>query len=344
MIERIERDDLPFVAEAFGLGPLRTAAFLPSGLMNLNWKVVGSHRTAAVKVLLDASAKSPERALEVVALLADEGVPVAGPLLADDQVVIEVGGLRYCALSWVEGEQPAGADLTLAQAGQLGAMLGRIHAVLGPIAAKAGLDGPDGPPRAKVPEVADTLERGRRYLELIADRAEPEEFDHCAVAALRAQRALIERFADQRPSGGVLPGPFGWTHGDFQPLNLLWERDGALAAVLDWDRLGVRSFGEELVRSGNYLFPTPDGRGLDLKRIAAFASGYRSTSSVLTSQHARDAAERMWWRRLTDTWILEFHYDRDDRSCDHLYDTSCRVLEWWTVRRDEVAEAFAAGA
>lgn len=341
MIERIERDDLPQIAEAFGLGPLRTAEFLPSGLMNLNWKVTGSRRTAAVKVLLDASAKAPERALEVVALLADEGVPVAGPLVADGEVVIELGGLRYCALSWVDGEQPAGTDLTIAQARELGGVLGRIHAVLGPIAAKAGLAWPDAPLMAKVAAPADSLRRGRRYLELIAASAEPEEFDRAAAIALESQRVLLERFADQQPSGGVLPGPSGWTHGDFQPLNLLW-RDGALAAVLDWDRLAVRSLGEELVRSGNYLFPTRDGHGLDLERITAFASGYRDTAPGLTSQEARDAAERMWWRRLTDTWILEFHYDRDDRSCDHLFDTSCRVLEWWTARREQVAEAFAA--
>lgn len=344
MIERIEHDDLPQVAEAFGLGQLRTAEFLPSGLMNLNWKVVGSSRTAAVKVLLDASAKAPERALEVVALLADEGVPVAGPLVADGEVVIQLGGLRYCALSWVDGEQPAGAEMTLSQARELGAVLGRIHTVLGPIAAKVGMNGPDSPLMAKVPEPADTLARGQRYSEMIAALGEPEEFDRAAAMAIATQRRLLEQFADQRPPSGLLPGPFGWTHGDFQPLNLLWQRDGALAAVLDWDRLGVRSFGEELVRSGNYLFPTEDGSGLDLARIAAFASGYQNTAPGLTSEEARDAAERMWWRRLTDTWILEFHFDRGDRSCDHLFETSCRVLEWWTGRREQVVEAFASRA
>ena len=342
MIERIAHKDLPQVAEAFGLGRVRAAQFLPAGLMNLNWKVVGSRRTAAVKVLLDASAKAPERALEVVALLAEEGVPVAGPLVADGRVVIEVGGLQYCALSWIDGEQPSGANLTPVQAGELGAVLGRIHAVLGLIARKVGLYEPDGPLLAKVPATSDTLRRGQQYLELIARLAEPEPFDHAAAAFLREQRGLLERFADQCPAGGVLPGPHGWTHGDFQPLNLLW-RDGALAAVLDWDRLGVRSWGEELVRSGNYLFPTHDGQGLDLERIAAFAAGYRRTAPGLSRQDAYDAVERMWWRRLTDTWMLEFHYDRDDRSCDHLFDTSCRVLAWWTARREQVREAFAAG-
>ncbi|MFJ4585025.1 phosphotransferase [Streptomyces echinatus] len=42
----------------------------------------------------------------------------------------------------------------------------------------------------------------------------------------------------------VPAGPFGWTHGDLQYRNLLRD-SGRLVAILDWERLGVRPYGEK---------------------------------------------------------------------------------------------------
>jgi homoserine kinase type II len=162
------------------------------------------------------------------------------------------------------------------------------------------------------------------------------------VATLRRRKELLEQYQAQRPASGPPLGPVGWTHGDFQPLNVVWL-GGQVAAVLDWDRVGVRLLGEEVVRSASYLFATADGTALDLGQIAAFTAGYR-TQVPLTRAASDEAAERMWWQRMTDLWILRFRYDRADSSCDHLYAASCAVLEWWTARRGEVREAFAAGA
>jgi Ser/Thr protein kinase RdoA (MazF antagonist) len=43
--------------------------------------------------------------------------------------------------------------------------------------------------------------------------------------------------------------PAGWAHGDFHDLNVIWHA-GAIAAVVDFDRLAARSYAFELVRSG----------------------------------------------------------------------------------------------
>jgi hypothetical protein len=91
-----ERHDLPLIADRFSLGRVRTVAFLPSGLMNLNWRVEGTHATAAVKRLLDAKAVRHRRARELQAGLGqhltqhviaiqhelgtelDDGLPITG--------------------------------------------------------------------------------------------------------------------------------------------------------------------------------------------------------------------------------------------------------------------------
>lgn len=343
MISYSEHNDLPLVADSFALGPLRNVAFLPSGLMNLNWRVEGTRTTAAVKRLLDVKAETAARSLSVIGYLADADVPVPVPLnTKSGDMIMEVDGRAYCALPWVEGTQPAGAELTVAQAGSLGAVLGRIHVGLGPAVAKAGLGELGTAVRSRVPGPAIAVGEADRFLTLIGSLPEPERFDLDVVPTLHRRKELLAHHSHERPAGGAPLGPVGWTHGDFQPLNLLW-RDGQVAAVLDWDRVGVRSLGEEVVRSANYLFGSTDGAGLDLERIAAFAAGYR-TEVPLSRAESDDAVERMWWKRMTDLWILEFRYDRADSSCDHLYATSCTVLEWWTARRSQVREAFAAGA
>jgi Ser/Thr protein kinase RdoA (MazF antagonist) len=343
MISYSEHNDLPLVAESFALGSLLSVAFLPSGLMNLNWRVEGTCTTAAVKRLLDVKVEAAMRSLAVIGYLAQADVPVPVPLTTKaGETVMEVDGRAYCALPWVEGTQPAGAELTVAQAASLGAVLGRIHVGLGPAAAKAGFGEPGAAVRSRVPDPGTAAGEANRFLALIGSLPEPARFDLDVVPTLRRRKDLLEQYRDERPAGGAPLGPVGWTHGDFQPLNLLW-RDGQVAAVLDWDRVGVRSLGEEVVRSANYLFGSADGTGLDLERIAAFTAGYRA-EVPLSRAESDDAVQRMWWKRMTDLWILEFRYDRADSSCDHLYATSCAVLEWWTARRGQVREAFAAGA
>ena len=89
--------------------------------------------------------------------------------------------------------------------------------------------------------------------------------------------ALIDRYAADRPTADDPDGPYGWTHGDLQYRNIIW-RDDRIAAVIDWDRIRVRPFAEEIVRTATIQFETPDG--LDLDRVAAFVAGYRSVIPI----------------------------------------------------------------
>jgi homoserine kinase type II len=42
--------------------------------------------------------------------------------------------------------------------------------------------------------------------------------------------------------------------------------------------------------------------------------------------------------------VFEFHYDRDDHGPDALMEPSEALLAWWTGHRQEVQDAFTAGA
>ena len=165
------------------------------------------------------------------------------------------------------------------------------------------------------------------------------DFDTAAAAALDHRRVLIGKYADLRPRHETAEGGQGWTHGDFQYRNLLW-RDGELAAVLDWDRLAVRPYAEEVVRTAQVQFGVAGV--FDLDRVSAFVGGYRSVVP-LDSSALVDGARRLWWKRMTDFWQLEFHYGRGDFSCDELFIADEALLHWWTDRLDQVEDVFAAG-
>ncbi|MFD0525365.1 phosphotransferase [Paractinoplanes durhamensis] len=133
-------------------------------------------------------------------------------------------------------------------------------------------------------------------------------------------------------------GPAGWTHGDLQPYNLLAE-NGRVTGVLDWDRLGVRTYGLEVVRTATITFSTGDQGAVDLARVAAFALAYRVHIKVSDAELA-DAAHRRWWVLATDPWPLDRHYRDGDTTCDHLFGRRGRALRWWTGHRAEVIAAL----
>ncbi|WP_317453682.1 phosphotransferase [Streptomyces sp. CBMA152] len=339
MTDTTREDDLlaalSALSRSFGLGEVRDRQFLAHGLMNRNWRLETAAGTYAVKEIADVPLPKVRRNLALLADLARDGIPVPAPLPADGgDLVVEVGGHGYCVLPWVDGEHVQGTDLSLDQARDLGALLARLHEGLrrhgpGPL--------PESAPAAKVRDVAEADQAAAVLLVRLP--AEPvTDFDKAAIEALHDRRALLARYTVARPEGEVSAGPYGWTHGDFQYRNLL-RQDGRVVAVLDWDRLGIRPYGEEVARTAQVQFGV--GGVFDLDRVAAFCSGYRSVID-LSKEDLADAVKRLWWKRLTDFWQLEFYLDRQDPAFGEMFLADEALLHWWTDRADEVQAAFAA--
>ncbi|MFI5943738.1 phosphotransferase [Streptomyces uncialis] len=328
------------LTRAFGFGAVREKRYLADGLMNANWKVHTAAGVFALKRVSDVSLDRLVRNLGVLAALADEGIPVSAPVPTVSGVLVaEVGGGVWCLFPWAAGSHLRGVDLSLSQAASLGTHLGRLH---------VGLDRACG--RGLLPAVPETVtsevatperavEKSERLSGLVEDKGTGTAFDAAAAAALEQRRALIGKYAGRRPEDEAPGGRHGWTHGDVQYRNLLWE-GGELTAILDWDRVGIRPYAEEVARTAQVQFGV-DGV-FDLDRVSAFVGGYRSVVPLEASA-LLDGVRRLWWKRMTDFWQLDFHYDRGDFSFDELFTADEALLHWWTERLDQVEDAFVAG-
>lgn len=335
-VSSVPAADLARISDEFGLGAITDTAYLSAGLMNRNWRVQTPVGAFALKLLLDVSPSTARRSAAVTAELATAGLPVCTPLTTHGgESVLMLGERAYLVSPWAEGEHVAGTALPLPQVRELGVLVGRIHRAL---ASASVLDVALLPPTARVvtPEVA--LTTADRLLEAASRRkARDDQFDELARHLLEERKILIDKHRAAQPAGGTLPGMFGWTHGDLQHRNIL-RSSGTVTAVLDWDRIAIKPLGEEVARTAQVQFGGEEGR-FDLDRVAAFVAGYRTVVPLPVDDLA-DAVHRLWWKRLTDFWVFEYHYDRGDFGPDHLMAPSEALLSWWTDRRNDVVAAF----
>lgn len=336
---RIDDHLVAHIAQSFGLGKVGSVSYLATGLMNRNWRITAEAGEFALKQIIDVPVPTARRNLRVLAALHQAGVPSCAPVLSPGgDPVVEVDERGYCVLPWLDGSHPEGLDLTLAQAHQLGTVVGRIHDSLNHLDPALGLSPATTRPTSRVVQPDDAITEARRYQVAAKEAGGP--FDQAVVDLLDQRIALIEKHAAQRPATDHPHGPYGWTHGDLQYRNIIWC-DGHIGAVIDWDRIRIRLFAEEIARTATIQFGTPDG--LDLERVAALVSGYRAIVPIDDATLA-DGVHRLWWKRMSDFWHLVFHYDRGDNGCDDLFISGEALLHWWTGHPTEVHDAFAVHA
>lgn len=336
--------DLPALARRYGLGRVHDWRYLPHGLMNANWRITADAGDFALKRLVDVSAERAERNFALSQLLVSAGIPVCAPRLAHDGALVQrVGTTRaYALFDWVFGRHTPGRELTVEHAAYLGDLLGRLHLAIERVAQSADWPAATGLDCSKAATLPAVLAEADRFLRLIAARpSSGDMFDAEVARDLELRRSMLCEHISRRPADGLPLGPCGWTHGDFQYRNLLWD-DGRVVAILDWDRVGVRALAEEVARTVAVQFVHDDGT-MELRRVRAFTVAYRAVVP-LRDEDLIDAARRLWWRWATDLWPLAWHYERGDRSCDSLWSSQARQLEWWCGHFDEVEDAVANAA
>ncbi len=334
-VQGTDRERLGAVLDGFGLGKVTSARVVAEGLMNRNWAVgTSGGERVFVKQVLDVGREQAVRQHAATRALAALGVPAAAPLaLPGGGTLLDRDGGLYAVYQWVEGSHVPGTRMTAGQAGELGGVLAGLHRGL------ARVMEPAAPAmRMKVADPGKAEAAINAFAAVIDGRETRDEFDRYAAAQLRERRALLDAVRGDRPDPDVPWAPAGWVHGDFHDLNVLWER-GRVAAVLDFDRVAVKPYAYELVRSATLTFCYGDERGLALDLVAAFAAGYRAVLPLADDQ-VTFAASRLWWERACDFWQLKRHYAAGDGSCDHLFRSASALLWWWTANRDLVAQVL----
>jgi Ser/Thr protein kinase RdoA (MazF antagonist) len=334
-VQATDLEHLGAALDGFGLGKVTSARVVAEGLMNRNWAVLTSGgERVFVKQVLDVGREQAVRQHVATRALAALGVPAAAPLaLPDGGTLLDVDGGLYAVYGWVEGTHVPGTQMTAGQAAELGGVLAGLHLGLARVMEPAASAMP-----VKVTDPGKAEAAISAHAAVIDGKDARDEFDHYVQAQLQERRALLDAVRGDMPDPDVPWVPAGWVHGDFHDLNVLWN-GGRVAAVLDFDRVAVKPYAYEMVRSATLTFCYGDERGLAPDLTAAFASGYRAVLP-LTSDQVAFAANRLWWERVCDFWQLKRHYSAADDSCDHLFRSASALLWWWTAHRDLVTDVL----
>jgi aminoglycoside phosphotransferase (APT) family kinase protein len=241
----IDTQHPPDIHSAFGMQATRASRFLPDGLMNRNWRLDTEQGPFALKEVLDIDAATARKNLAILSSLAASGLPVPAPArTTTGDLVAEIGDRAFYLLSWIEGTRIPGDALTMRQIENLGTLLGRLHLRLNDAA--VGLPAPE--PAPSTPRtVAEAFEQIAHLKAIIAGQERPDPFDTLAAATFERRKELLDAHHEFVPSNRLPDAPVGWVHGDFHSSNLLWNTD-RVTGILDWDRLGAKPLGEEVVR------------------------------------------------------------------------------------------------
>ncbi|MEV0090328.1 phosphotransferase [Streptomyces sp. NPDC050738] len=300
------------------------------GLLNRGYRLATTRGDYFLKHHLDGDPDAIARQHRATQRLGRLGVPVAPPVAdAEGSTVAVIGGRCYALHPWIEGRHRDGAQLTAGGSRHLGSLLGLVHICLERVMEA------EPPATHESADPADSFALIEELLGLARGRSPRDAFDELAEHRLSERRSLLERHAHRRPPAG---GGGGWVHGDFHPLNLLYQ-DAEPAAIVDWDRLAVQPRAEEAVRAAVIFFVRPTGE-LELAKVRAYARAYRQAAGADAGELAA-AVHRVWWERLNDFWILRWRYQLHDRRADAQFPAASALAVWWTREYEAVCEAFA---
>lgn len=318
----------------YAITDVHTFRPLDEGLLNRSFAVHTDAGTLFLKHYLEQAPRVILAQHRATAALAAAGLPVVPPVRDLAGRTVNRSGPRLFALyPWVDGRHRPGLTLDPAQCADLGALLARLHESLAEILGPA-----PQPLFHPADSAADALATAERLLALVRARPVREGIDDLAEYRLIERSVLLRELAHRRPRPTDRL-TLGYVHGDFHGLNILYDHGGSIRSVVDWDKLSVQAYGEELVRSALILFvDLADGR-LDLDRVRAYVRGYLSVRPWLAAEMPT-AVHRLWWERLTDFWMLSWRYERCDARTDVQFPAASHLIVWWTHRYEKVLDVF----
>lgn len=279
---------------------------------------------------------------EAVVRLQAAGLPAVAPLRdLHGHTVAYVGGRPFALFPWTDGVHRYGRHMRDADAHRLGIVLAQLHRGLAHVL-------PDVPQPLFVPTKTEhrALAEAEQLLGLVCARPLQDDMDLLSAHRLRERLALIPAVAHLRPAPDAV-GTVGYIHGDFHPGNVMWsglEPGSRVTAIVDWEKTAVAPCGDEVVSTALVFFTGEYSGQLDLDLVRAFIAGYCAARPRFSERELADSVRRVWWERLTDFWILMWHYRHADQRADSLFPATAALVPWWTENYDKVSDAFLEGA
>lgn len=191
------------------------------------------------------------------------------------ELLAEVNGERYQVTAWAEGRTYHPGELPPEAVGPMGALLGRLHRLLGP---------GEVPPAEVLPAPGGALRRCQALLERYADR--PEPFAAVAREVLESQIALLWRLPIDMNEGLPRPRLGGRVFNSFWVEQVLFQPDGSVSALIDWtDGAGKSGYWCGDLDCAIHL------SALDLPAARVFMEGYLSENPLPADERAALVAE-----------------------------------------------------
>jgi homoserine kinase type II len=209
---------------AYELGDLRSVTGIPAGSVNSNYVVEAGGSRIFLRIYEEQGAAGAAREAAMLERLARAGVPTPAPhRRRDGGLVSVVRGKPAALFPWREGSMRCQAGVTPLDTARVGEALAKVHA--------AGVSEPCG--------------AGRFGFEGLQNRLQ-------AIAASGSETFLplvpVLREALERTHAARTPGlPGGLTHGDLFRDNVLWDAEGNIAALLDFESACADTFAYDLM-------------------------------------------------------------------------------------------------
>ncbi|ACU69033.1 aminoglycoside phosphotransferase [Catenulispora acidiphila DSM 44928] len=342
----------------FGL-PAPTA-FRPvdSGLLNRSYQITSADRRYFLKHYLpwrgigsglpDAYGRRRSAAQtlrwqhEAVIRLQAAGLPAVAPLRdVHGRTVAYVRGRPFAVFPWNDGVHRHGRHMHDIDARCLGTTLADVHTGLARVL-------PQVPQPLFVPTASErrAVAEAEQLLAVVDSGPGRDEMDLLSAHRLRERLALIPEVAHLRPAPDAV-ATVGYIHGDFHAGNVMWsalEPGSRVTAIVDWEKTAVAPCGDEVVSTALVFFTGDYSGQLDLDLVRAFIGGYAAARPQFSEQELADSVRRVWWERLTDFWILTWHYHHADHRADSLFPATAALVPWWTENYAKVLDAFLEGA
>lgn len=263
-----------------------------------------------------------ERAVRLQQLAAAHGLPVPEPLRTRG------GGLwaesaegMVVVMPHLRGLRRTRGTLSKTEAANLGALLGRMHALFRSLPLEP-LTPPSPPAPAVILDLWEGLRQQAQAVEL------PTEFDQVVMATA----AYVKEALPRMPQVGWASLPWQLCHGDLHLDNLLFGEAGAIVGVLDFDNAAPSWPAVELMMAWNLCFHADPGCPAHSAEAAAFFAAYRQ-AHPLDLERAMDA---YWLTLVSNTWPAAIRYREGTVKPDwvEIMQMRLRAAQWLDANRE----------